>query len=321
MFHYDRGIKLTRPQLAVDCTRRQPRAFVSHAHSDHIARHEWTIATPGTAALYRHRLGNHLRVREVPLGNTLSLADVALTPLAAGHCLGSAMLLADDGNERLLYTGDFKLGKSLTSEPIEPAKAHILIMESTFGHPRYRLPPRELVIEQLLESIHRAESAGRCPVIVAYALGKAQEVTALLTRAGHTVLQHPTIASVSDVYRAQGVDLGNYRRQSGPLEPGQVLVTLPRAAREFRTLGIRNVTTIAVSGWAMHPSTRYRLGVDLALPLSDHADFDELIELARMVEPEIVYTTHGPAEFADYLRDVGFNARPLVPEAQRRLFS
>ena len=115
MFHYDRGIKLTRPQLAVDCTRRQPRAFVSHAHSDHIARHEWTIATPGTAALYRHRLGNHLRVREVPLWNTLSLAYVALTPLSAGHFLGSAMLLADDGNELLLYTGEFKLGKSLTS--------------------------------------------------------------------------------------------------------------------------------------------------------------------------------------------------------------
>src|SRR5690606_13899220 len=140
-----------------------------------------------------------------------------------------------------------------------------------------------------LEAIHRAESAGRNPVIMAYALGKAQEVTALLARAGRDVVQHPTIASVRDVYRAQGIDLGNYRRQSGPREPGQLLVTLPRAAREFRAHGIRHVTTLAVSGWAMHPSIRYRLGVDLALPLSDHADFYELIEFSRMVEPEIIY--------------------------------
>ncbi len=321
MFHYDRGIMLTRPRLAIDHCRRQPRAFVSHAHSDHIARHEWAIATPGTAALYRHRLGADLRVREVPFGQSLTLADVALTPLAAGHCLGSAMLLADDGHERLLYTGDFKLAPALTSEPIEPAKAHILIMESTFGHPRYRLPARHLVIEQLLEAIARAEAAGLLPVIVAYALGKAQEVTTLLARAGRTVVQHPHIAQVSDVYREQGVDLGGYRPHDGPFAPGEVLVTLPQAARELRTLGLQGIFSIAVTGWAIHPATRFRQGVDLALPLSDHADFDELIELARLVEPEIVYTTHGPTEFADHLRDVGFNARPLVPEAQRRLFS
>lgn len=321
MFHYDHGIKLTRPQLAIDHRRRQPRAFVSHAHSDHMARHEWAIATPGTAALYRHRLGANLRVREVPFGESTSLADVALTPLPAGHCLGSAMLLADDGHERLLYTGDFKLGPSLTSEPVQPAKADTLIMESTFGHPRYRLPPRQLVVEQLLEAIAQAEAAGLVSVIVAYALGKAQEVTALLTKAGRNVAQHPTIASVSEVYRQQGVDLGNYWAHHTPLEPGQVLVTLPGAAREFRTTTARGVTTIAVTGWAMNPSTRYRLGVDLALPLSDHADFDELIEFARLVEPEMIYTTHGPVEFADHLRDVGFKAAPLVPEAQRRLFS
>jgi putative mRNA 3-end processing factor len=320
MFHYDSGITLTRCGLAIDHGRRQPRAFVSHAHSDHIARHEWAIATPGTAALYRHRLGSEMRVRELPFGESYTLGDVALTPYPAGHCLGSAMLLADDGHERLLYTGDFKLAPSLTSEPIEPVQADILIMESTFGHPRYRLPSRQLVIERLLEGVDRAIARGQIPTILAYALGKSQEVTAILTQAGHKVVQHPTIASVSAVYRRQGVDLGAYRVQTTPLEPGEVLVTLPRAARDYRACGGRDMFTIAVSGWAMHPSTRYRLGADLALPLSDHADFDELITFARSVEPQIVYTTHGPVEFADHLRDAGFNARPLVPEAQRRLF-
>jgi hypothetical protein len=65
MFHYDAGLFLTLAQLAVDVRRRQPRCFVSHAHSDHIARHELALATSATACLYRHRLGSRHRVLEM----------------------------------------------------------------------------------------------------------------------------------------------------------------------------------------------------------------------------------------------------------------
>ena len=57
LFHWDNGLKLTKADLAIDFRRRQPRAFISHAHSDHIARHEYALCTPETAALYQHRLG------------------------------------------------------------------------------------------------------------------------------------------------------------------------------------------------------------------------------------------------------------------------
>jgi putative mRNA 3-end processing factor len=78
--------------------------------------------------------------------------------------------------------------------------------------------------------------------------------------------------------------------------------------------------SIAVTGWAADAAAKYRLGVDHALPLSDHADYDELIETVQRVEPREIFCTHGPAEFADHLRDLGFNAYPLHPPAQRRLF-
>ena len=67
-------------------------------------------------------------------------------------------------------------------------------------------------------------------------------------------------------------------------------------------------------------NAKYRLGVDHALPLSDHADFDQLIETVRRVAPREIYCTHGPHEFVDHLCDLGFNAYPLHPPAQRRLF-
>ena len=41
MFHYDAGLFLTQAQMGVDVRRRQPRCFVSHAHTDHIAGTSW----------------------------------------------------------------------------------------------------------------------------------------------------------------------------------------------------------------------------------------------------------------------------------------
>ena len=51
MFHFDDGLKLTAIDLAVDLTRRQPRGFISHAHGDHMARHELTFCTPETTTV------------------------------------------------------------------------------------------------------------------------------------------------------------------------------------------------------------------------------------------------------------------------------
>lgn len=320
MFHYDGGLKITRADLAVDFRRRQPRGFVSHAHADHMARHEWAFATPATAALYRHRLGGRLQVRPMPYHDPIDLGSVRLCTYPAGHCLGSAMLLADDGSQRLLYTGDFKLTESLTAEPAELPQADLLVMETTFGTPRYRLPPRQQTVERLLQTVGDTLEAGQTPVVHAYALGKAQEVTALLTAAGFPVLQHPTIAAVSGVYEQFGVRLGEYAVYDGPPPSGHAVVTLPRSARGFRLAGMQHVVSIAVTGWAMHPATRFRQGVDVALPLSDHADFDELLETARRVEPKRIYCTHGPREFVEHLQAAGFDAQPLAPEAQRRLF-
>jgi putative mRNA 3-end processing factor len=320
MFHYDAGLFLTQAQMGVDVRRRQPRCFVSHAHTDHIARHELALATRGTACLYRHRLGPHHRVMEMSYRTPVVFGGLQLTALPAGHCLGSAMLLADDGQRSLLYTGDFKLDASATAEAAELPHADILVMESTFGRPRYRLPPRDEVVARLLEIVFAALAAEITPVVHAYPLGKSQEVTKLLTLSGVPVLQHRVVYEVSRIYEECGVDLGDFGLYEGQPLNGHAVVTLPRSAREFRLPQLGKTVSIAVTGWAKDEATKYRLGVDHALPLSDHADYDQLVETVRRVEPREVFCTHGPPEFADHLRDLGFNAYPLHPPAQRRLF-
>jgi putative mRNA 3-end processing factor len=320
MFHYDAGLFLTQAQMGVDVRRRQPRCFVSHAHTDHIARHELALTTPGTACLYRHRLGPRHRVLEMKYREPIEFGGLKLTALPAGHCLGSAMLLADNGQCSLLFTGDFKLDASATAEPADLPHADTLIMECTFGRPRYRLPPRGQVVARLLEIVFAVLADGMTPVVHAYPLGKSQEVTKLLTSNGVPVLQHRVVYEVSCIYEDCGVDLGDFSLYAGQPLDGHAVVTLPRSAREFRLPGLGKTVSIAVTGWAKDETTKYRLGVDHALPLSDHADYDQLVETVRRVEPREVFCTHGPPEFADHLRDLGFNANPLHPPAQRRLF-
>jgi len=311
MFHYDGGLRITSIDLGVDVCRRQPRGFVSHAHADHMARHELAFCTPATAALYRHRFGPR-PVREMPLGEPLALGELTLTALPAGHVLGSAMLHIRGPAGTLLYTGDFKLGASATAEPAAPPRADVLIMESTFGHPKYRLPPREEVIGELIAIVRRILEVDRTPVVQAYVLGKAQEVTRILTSAGFRVVQHPLAFAVSSVYRQCGCDLGPCERCEGPLPAGCVVVVPPRGQRAMPLTGLRRPVSIAVTGWAIDPAWRWRLGVDYALPLSDHADFGELVECVERVEPAAVYCTHGPAGFVTELRRRGFNAHPLA---------
>jgi Cft2 family RNA processing exonuclease len=320
VFHFDAGLFLTQAQLAVDVRRRQPRCFVSHAHTDHIARHELAFATRVTGRLYQHRLGTRHNVSVMNFREPLEFGGLRLMAYPAGHCLGSAMLLADDGAQTLLYTGDFKLAASLTAEQAELPHADILVMESTFGLPRYRLPPRALVVEELLEIVHRALAGGRTPVVHAYPLGKSQEVTKLLTSHGIPVLQHAAIHEISCIYQDSGCSLGEFALYPGQPLAGHAIVTLPRGMNGFRLAKLGRTVSIAATGWAVDAATKYRWGVDYALPLSDHADYDQLIEAVRIVQPREVYCTHGPAEFVNYLRDLGFNAFPLQPPKQRRLF-
>jgi putative mRNA 3-end processing factor len=316
MFHWENGLILTRARLAIDFRRRQPCGFISHAHSDHIARHELALCTPATAALYQLRLGARPTVA-MNYRQTIEWGGLQLTAYPAGHCLGSAMLLAQDGGQSLLYTGDFKLGPSVTAEKAELPHADILVIESTYGTPEYRMPPREKAVDQLITLVQHAISNGATPIIQAYILGKAQEVTGLLTAAGIPVLQHRKIYEVSRIYEKFGVDLGRYELFSGRAEPGYALIVPPGMGW---TEQLEHRVSFVVTGWAVDPRAKYRFRVDHAIPLSDHADYDELFEAVNRVGPRIIYCTHGPESFVQRLLEAGHDAHVLGRPTQKRLF-
>ena len=314
MFIWDNGLRLVKGDVAIDFTRRQPCGFVSHAHSDHLARHEMILCTPETAALCEYRLkgkGRKPSFQEMPYFQPLSWGGLKLTTYPAGHILGSAMLHAvdEETGQSLLYTGDFKLGPSATSREAVPVYADTLIMESTFGTPQHRLPPREETIQKFLHEIRHTFQQGRTPVVYAYTLGKSQEITKILTGEGMPVRQHTLMYKISRIYGEHGVDLGDVVEwKEGIIGKDRVLLVPPHIGI-FETE--TEPVTFAVTGWAAENGAKYRLGVDHAFPISDHADYDDLIRMVELVGPKIVYCTHGPDSFVDRLCDLGFNAKPL----------
>ena len=316
------GLHLSGTVLALDARRKGELSFVSHAHADHIARHDRVIATAPTLRLMAHRLGALEGPLSAPYNRPFALGPLTLELLPAGHILGSAQLrVTRPDGRRIVYTGDLNLTPAFTAEPAQVASCDTLVIESTFGHPRYAFPDRAQVLGAVDAWVRATLERGATPVLLGYALGKAQEVICSLTRAGHAVVAHSSICDISALYREFGVEVGPVRRFDNTWKPGEVAVFPPHAWRFQRLNRPWPRETAVLTGWAVDAGTARRYGADVAFPVSDHADCAALVEYARATGATEVVTHHGFArELAQALSAVGLDARVLGKPKQLSLF-
>jgi putative mRNA 3-end processing factor len=314
------GLHLTGTSLSLDATRKSPLCFVSHGHSDHIARHESTIATAATLRFMAHRLGPVKLPREVAYNQPFALDSLRVELLPAGHILGSAQIRVTraDGR-RIVYTGDLNTVPSLTAEPTQVAECDTLVIESTFGHPRYRFPPKDEVLGEVEAWVRRQLERGAVPVLLGYPLGKSQEAMKFLSGRGFRLVAHDSIYEVARLYAELGVPIENLRRFTGaPVEPGEVLFYPPHKARTGELSAMWPRATAVLTGWALDRGAAYRYGAEVAFPVSDHADCPSLVAYAKATGAREVITLHGFAEeLAQVLQAQGIDARPLGSKPQQ----
>jgi putative mRNA 3-end processing factor len=318
-------LRVTGSSLHLDARRRVECAFVSHAHGDHIGRHDRTIATSATLALMRHRLGEAKRrpTEALPAAfrSPFGLGELTLELFAAGHVLGSAQVRITRNGVALGYSGDLCTEPTHAAERVEVMPCDVLVLESTFGHPRYVFPPKDETLRAVRAFVDDALSGGSTPVLLGYALGKAQEILKHLSDSGYRCAAHPVVHAVNQVYEAHGVALPNVRAlpPEGP-DPGEVVVTPPHLARSPAMRGVRRRRTAMLTGWAIDGDARGFRGADAAFPLSDHADFPSLVAYAKATGAGRVFTVHGHADaLAKALRTEGIRAEPLREQAQLEL--
>ncbi len=310
---FQRGLHLPELDLWLDPWDAKERAFISHAHADHFARHQSALCSDVTATLVNKRF--HLaenRIEAVAFHVPIIRDGFRLRLLPAGHISGSAMLHVTrvKDNASLLYTGDFKTRRGRTTEAVNFLNADTLILETTFGLPNYEFPNAMEIEAAILRFIQDAFADGETPVLFGYSLGKAQEALALVTAHGIPALLHPTVAAMTAACRAAGVEtLPEPIIFDGHAQLGHVVIAPPNTIRSKLLRGLKSKRTAMLTGWALQPGSKFRYRVDEVFPLSDHADHPGLIECVQRVRPKRILTVHGFArEFAAELRAKGMDA-------------
>ena len=321
---YDRGIYLPGADLWLDPQGTRPLAFVSSVcgmQSNHGGHHQRMILTEATARLMRARLGFGGKVQHIlRFGEQRDFGPFRATLIPGGEVLGAAQILLEHLGENLLYVGNYKSGRSVEGDVTENIHAETLILETTYGHPHFKFPPIEKTMRRLVTFCQESLAGRKVPVLLGYSLGKAREILAALSEAALPVMVHGSIWPMMRLYEELGEGFPPY----GSFEPGSVaghVLLCPLAAAHSPVMEQIPAKSIALlSGSKVDGYAKSRYHLEEIFPLSDHADYNELLGLVERVKPSRVLTLHGFAsEFAQDLRSRGLEACSLTGGNQMEL--
>ncbi len=304
----------------IDPVRPVERALITHGHADHArAGHRQVWATQQTLDIMAIRYGaDHChKAHAAKWRETFEVNGVTVGFWPAGHVLGSAQILVDHNDIRIVASGDYKRRADPSCQPFEPVPCDVFITEATFALPVFRHPDTAGEIEKLLASVEQFPE--RSHMVGVYALGKAQRVIRHIREAGYDkpLHIHGSLQKLCDYYQSQGYDLGELlpatldKGKKGDFAGGIVLGP-PSAITDKWACRFPDPITCFASGWMQVRQRAKQRGVELPLVLSDHCDWDELLDTILELSPKEVWVTHGRDDALVRWCDLnGITAKPL----------
>lgn len=304
----------------IDPWRPVPRAIVTHAHSDHARSGcESYLAAREGAAILQMRLGRSARILFSDFGDTHSIGGARVSLHPAGHMTGAAQVRVEVGGEVCVVSGDYKLQPDPTCASFEPVRCHTFVTESTFGLPLYRWDPPEVVFEEINQWWRANQARGAASLLLGYTVGKAQRLLSSVDASIGPIFAHGSILSACKAYRECGVrlpELNNCMQVEGKFDWSQALIVAPPSA--LGTTWLRrfgNVSTAMASGWMRVRGIRRRRAVDRGFVLSDHVDWQDLMEAISLTGASSIWVTHGyTQQVVHTLRARGLDARVVRTE-------
>jgi putative mRNA 3-end processing factor len=292
------GLYCPRADVYIDPWRPVPRAIVTHAHSDHArpGSGRYLAATEGESVL-RDRLGEGISLDAVAYGETVTANGVHISVHPAGHIFGSAQVRLEHQGEVCVVSGDYKVEPDPTCTPFEPVRCHTFVTESTFGLPVYRWDPQQDVFAAINQWWRTNAAAGKCSILYAYALGKAQRLLHGLDPSIGPIVLHGAIERLTRCYREAGVTLPPTQMvMDAPRShdwAGSMVIAPPSAGESPWLKRFEPYSAAQASGWMRIRGVRRRRGYDRGFVLSDHADWPGLLTAIRETRAENVLITHG----------------------------
>ncbi len=313
------GLYCPSGRFYIDPWRPVDHAVITHAHADHARTgHARYLASSPGAGVLQARLGA-ISLETVPYGKPMRIHDAEVTLFPAGHVLGSSQVRIRSGGQTWVVSGDYRVQSDVTCDTFEPVACDTFITESTFGLPVYRWQAQATVMQQMNAWWAANAAEGRASVIYCYSFGKAQRLLAGLDPSIGPIIVHSAVESLNVAYREEGVAL-----------PDTLSLTEARAANDWKRACIiappawQGSGTLKrmgdhadafVSGWMQLRGARRRRGVDAGFVLSDHADWDGLLQAITATGASRVIVTHGSVPtLVRYLQETGLDAQPFATE-------
>lgn len=296
----------------------KPLRVVTHAHADHLIGLHQSLKT-SEKILMTEATKDMIDVLRGPLflmrgftetlsyNKTIQYEEERITFFPADHILGAAQVLVEDADgTRIVYTGDFRLKET----PI--IDADILIMEATYGSPTCRRTFKKDIENLLISTVEEGLKQGTVYIFSYH--GKLQEVMQILHGAHINVpfIAPEKVFHVSKVCEKHGMHLG--RLMLSEETEAKELLEKDAPCVAFYHMNTKNKIghshfRLYISGWEFNYPKKEIGHKEYIIALSDHSDYDDLIEYVRHSKPKLVIT--------DNYR-VG-HAQTLAKEIQKRL--
>jgi putative mRNA 3-end processing factor len=296
-----RGLYCAKGGFHIDPWRRVERALITHAHSDHArtGMASYLTAEAGAGVL-KERIGLDAPVSGIAYGERRRIGEVTVSFHPAGHLLGSSQIRVEHKGEVWVVTGDYKIAPDASCEAFEPVRCHHLITEATFALPVYRWPEPKVVFDQINQWWRDNQAEGRCSVLFAYALGKAQRVLCGIDPSIGPIGVHGAVEKMLPHYRAAGrpIPEGIIKASAEHKDvlKGRGLIVAPGSVQNTPWLRKFAPYSLAfASGWMAIRGARRRRALDRGFVVSDHVDWQGILDTVEASGAHTVGVTHGYA--------------------------
>lgn len=316
------GLYCAPAQAFIDPGEAVDRAIVTHGHADHARPgHRELFATPETYAIMQTRYPHDRpeRVSRMPYGEPETLpGGVKLWLAPAGHILGSAQVVLEHNNQRVVISGDYKRHEDPTCKPFEVVPCNVFVTEATFALPVFAHPPLANEVSKVMRSL--VAFPERTHLLGVYALGKCQRVMRALRDAGYEkpFFLHGALVKLTELYETYGMDFGPWEPVSGLTGKmrerlrGHVVLCPPSALSDRWSRSLPDPVPAMASGWMQVRARARQRRAEMALIVSDHADWFDLIRTCEETGADDIWITHGRVDALKHeLERRGLRAKAL----------
>lgn len=306
----DAGLYCAAGGFYIDPWKPVDKAVITHAHSDHAKwGSKYYLCHHLTKPLLQARLGDN-NYESIGWNEPVYMNGVKVSLHPAGHIIGSSQIRIEYNGEVWVVSGDYKTEDDGISGAFEPVRCHVFITESTFGLPIYNWLPQAEIYNNIRNWITANKEENHASILIAYSLGKAQRLLKAIEPLRQKIWVHGAIYNMQQAILSTGVQLPpvEYIRPDTPKDElkGAIIIAPPGAEgstwmRRFLPYGVG-----VCSGWMQVRGNARRRNVDAGFALSDHADWNGLLNAVKATGAEKVFVTHGfQSAFSRYLNEQG----------------